>query len=113
MPALVMGDAEIAAVQRRLSERDPQLDLPRAVPRLIATLRERESELRRAQSELAQARSDVMDTERRMEKLHVEIERRGAVLESYRRCELAIAAALIDADRAMNSYERGDVVILT
>ena len=113
MPALLMSDAEVAEVQRRLIERDPQLDLPRAVPRLIATLHEREAEAQTARTDLMRARAEVADTERRMERLNVEIERRGAVLAAYRRAGVAISGALLEADRVVASYERGDIVILT
>lgn len=111
MPALLMSDSEVAEVQRRLVERDPELDLPRAVPRLIATLHERQAEAQRAKEAMLLAQAEVAEVTRRLEAIGVGVTRRDAVIKAARRSAAGVAAAMADAQRVYAAYDRGDVVI--
>lgn len=90
-------ELEIADTLRRLSERDPSLDLHRIVPALIATLQAKDAAIRTQTEKAAFAEREMREANERAEAVQIEITRERAVIAAARR----LLDAIMEATDAM------------
>jgi hypothetical protein len=106
-----LAPVEVAEIESRLQNRDPQLDLHRAFPNLIATLRARDAEIRGQLDRVVFAERELRETLERFEGLQIEVTRERAVIESTRRLLAAMVAAAAASEDVLRQYDAGAEVI--
>lgn len=109
--ARILAPIEVAEIESRLQARDPQLDLHRAFPNLIATLRARDDEIRGQLDRVVFAERELSQTTERYEALQLEMTRERAVLAAARRMLSGVATAGASFSGVLQDFDAGKAVL--
>ena len=109
--ARILAPVEVAEIESRLQNRDPQLDLHRAFPHLIATLRARDAEIRGQVDSVVKAQQELRETTERYEALQLQMTRERAVLEASRRLLASVATAGASFAGVVADFDSGKTVL--
>ena len=109
--ARILAPVEVAEIESRLQARDPQLDLHRAFPNLLMTLRAREAEIRGQFDRVSFAEREMRETTERFTALQTEVSRMRAVIVATRRLLAAVVSGAASCEDVLRQYDGGAEVI--
>jgi hypothetical protein len=109
--ARILAPVEVAEIESRLQNRDPQLDLHRAFPNLILTLRARDAEIRGQVDSVVKAQQELRETTERYEALQLEMTRERAVIEAARRMLASVGTAGASFAGVVADFDSGKTVL--